>query len=429
MTDGFVFLDVETTGMDSDSRVIDIALVQTSRNGELEKIYDSLIHGDGSSGGSRLVSIHHITDEMIEHAPLFDEVWVEIEPLLHNRIIVAHNAHFDRKRINYELARIGVKPLDEFLCTFKLAKFLGLATKKSETSTGTSGKLEALAARFGITIESAHRALPDTKALVGVFWKMKEHFPNEVDDYISQYVELKTTHSNLKGSLAHEMVPKFTSNSFETDVQPNLDQEQIFNRMDLRTKDLSNRKLNGASFCQLMGLGTIFSGSSLDHSDFSQAYLEEAKFKNVSAVSTYFDRADLTKANMRFSNFHNANFEFSNLTGANFTGANLEGATFQWANLSGTNFTDANLIGAKFFNSFLSGTIFLNAIADSPAISKEMLEFNFEDINFTEVRYQRHWNFGFPNANFTRAKLHGLTLNGKDFSGSNFTGAGGSLDP
>ena len=39
LTDGFVFLDTETTGMDSDSRVIDIALVQTSRNGELEKIY------------------------------------------------------------------------------------------------------------------------------------------------------------------------------------------------------------------------------------------------------------------------------------------------------------------------------------------------------------------------------------------------------
>jgi uncharacterized protein YjbI with pentapeptide repeats len=423
MTDGFVFLDTETTGMDSDSRVIDIALVQTSRNGELQKIYDSLIHGDGSSGGSRLVSIHHITNEMIENAPLFDEVWLEIEPLLHNRIIVAHNAPFDRKRINYELARIGAKPLDEFLCTFKLAKFLGLATKKSETSTGTSGKLEALAARFGITIESAHRALPDTKALVAVFWKMKEHFPDEVDEYISQHLELQTTHSNLNGSSAHEMVPKFTPNSFEIDVQSNLDQEQIFNRMDLRIKDLSNRKLNGASFCQLMGLGTIFSGSSLDHSDFSQAYLEEAKFKNVSAVSTYFDRADLTNANMRFSNFQSANFIFADLSGANFTGANLEGAIFNWANLSSTNFTGANLTGAEFFNSVLEGTVFLNAIVDESVIPKELHNYDFSGIDFTEDRYKQHWKYGFPDASFTRAKLHGLTLKGKDFSGSDFTSA------
>ena len=423
MSNGFVFLDTETTGLSSNDRIIDIALIQTSSSGNLENTFDSLLYGDGSSGGSRLVAIHHISNEMLTNARHFAEAWVEIEPLLKNRIIVAHNAPFDRKMINYELARIGAKPLDEFLCTFKLAKYLGLATKKSETSAGTSGKLEALAARFGITIESAHRALPDTKALVAVFWKMKEHFPDEVDEYISQHLELQTTHSNLNGSLAHEMVPKFTPNSFEIDVQSNLDQEQIFNRMDLRIKDLSNRKLNGASFCQLMGLGTIFSGSSLDHSDFSQAYLEEAKFKNVSAVSTYFDRADLTNANMRFSNFQSANFIFADLSGANFTGANLEGATFNWANLSSTNFTGANLTGAEFFNSVLEGTVFLNAIVDESVIPKELHNYDFSGIDFTEDRYKQHWNYGFPDACFTRAKLHGLTLKGKDFSGSDFTSA------
>jgi len=88
MTDGFVFLDTETTGMEDDARVIDIALVQTSSNGEIEKVYDSLIHGDGSSGGSRLVAIHHITNEMIKNARRFAEVWVEIEPLLRNRIML-----------------------------------------------------------------------------------------------------------------------------------------------------------------------------------------------------------------------------------------------------------------------------------------------------------------------------------------------------
>jgi DNA polymerase III epsilon subunit-like protein len=35
MTDGFVFLDTETTGMEDDARVIDIALVQTSSSGEI----------------------------------------------------------------------------------------------------------------------------------------------------------------------------------------------------------------------------------------------------------------------------------------------------------------------------------------------------------------------------------------------------------
>ena len=423
MTDGFVFLDTETTGMDSDSRVIDIALVQTSQNGELENIYDSLIHGDGSSGGSRLVSIHHITNEMIKNAPLFDEVWVEIEPLLQNRIVVAHNAPFDRKMINYELERIGAKPLDEFLCTFKLAKFLGLATKKTETSTGTSGKLGALATRFGITIESAHRALPDTKALAAVFWKMKEQYPDQVAEYIRQHVELRTTQSASSNSSVFDKNQRLATSSFGKTKIKNLNEPQSFNRMDLRGKDFSNRNLNGAMLCQIMGLGTMFSGSSLENSHFFQSHLEGAILHGVSADSANFNRAYLLNADLTISDFQNANFEFADLSGANFTGANLEGAIFNWANLSSTNFTGANLTGAEFFNSVLEGTVFLNAIVDESVIPKELHNYDFSGIDFTEDRYKQHWNYGFPDACFTRAKLHGLTLKGKDFSGSDFTSA------
>jgi len=423
MSDGFVFLDTETTGLSSNDRVIDIALIQTSSSGNLEKTFDSLLYGDGSSGGSRLVAIHHISNEMLTNARHFAEAWVEIEPLLKNRIVVAHNAPFDRKMINYELERIGAKPLDEFLCTFKLAKFLGLATQKTETSTGTSGKLGALATRFGITIESAHRALPDTKALVAVFWKMKEQYPDQVAEYIRQHVDLRTTQSASSNSSVYDKNQRLAADSFGKTKIKYLNEPQTFNRMDLRGKDFSNKNLNGALICQIMGLGTIFSGSSLDNSHFFQSHLEEAKLQGVSADSANFNRAYLLNADLTFSNFQNANFEFADLSGANFTGANLEGAIFNWANLSSTNFTGANLTGAEFFNSVLEGTVFLNAIADESVIPKELQNYDFSGIDFTEDRYKRHWNFGFPDAIFTRAKLHGLTLEGKDFSHTDFTAA------
>ena len=434
MTDGFVFLDTETTGMEDDARVIDIALVQTSSNGEIEKVYDSLIHGDGSSGGSRLVAIHHITNEMIKNARRFAEVWVEIEPLLRNRIIVAHNELFDRKHINYELAQIGVTPLDEFLCSLKLARFLGLATRKSKSSNGSSGKLEALADRFGFKIESAHRALPDTKALVKVFWKMKEHYPDEVNEFIAHHQNANVDHLKPLGSVASSNVPSAIVEEFDKSEEHELlevDKSNFdatteghnFNRLTLPSIDFRNRNLNNALFCQILGEGANFSGCPLDNSYFIQAELSNTIFQNVSAVKADFDRAVLRNANFIGANLEKANFQFSDLDRADFTGANLEGASFGWADLTGTNFTNANLTSANFHNAHLSDTVFLNAIVEDCKLPKGLHNYDFTDINFTEDQYKRHLSIDFPNVDFTRANLQGLNLQDKNFSGANFTEA------
>ena len=183
MSDGYVFIDTETNGRDSSARVIEIALIQTSLSGERQKEFTSLIRGDGNSGGPELVRIHHITDEMIREAPHFAEVWVEILPLLQNRILVAHNSSFDQGMINRELERIGESPIGDFLCTLKLARFLGLAYRKSAQSEGASGNLGALAARLGLDVKPDHRALADTHALAAVFWKMNAMYPQKVAEY------------------------------------------------------------------------------------------------------------------------------------------------------------------------------------------------------------------------------------------------------
>ena len=433
MTDGFVFLDTETTGMEDDARVIDIALVQTSSNGEIEKVYDSLIYGDGSSGGSRLVAIHHITNEMIKNARRFAEVWVEIEPLLRNRIIVAHNELFDRKHINYELAQIGVKPLDEFLCSLKLARFLGLATRKSKTSNGSSGKLEALADRFGFKIESAHRALPDTKALVKVFWKMKEHYPDEVNEFIAHHQGIAVSTSKTLGSSVSNNAPRAMVGVVEKSEEIEIveDDESSFdatteghnfNRLTLPSIDFRNRNLNNASFCQIFGDGANFFGCPLDNSYFLQAELSNTIFQNVSAVEADFERAVLRNANFIGANLAGADFRFSDLNGSDFTGANLEDASFLGADLTGTNFTNANLTSANFHNAHLSDTVFLNAIVEYCKLPKGLHNYDFTDIDFTNDRYRRHWESDLSNANFTRANLRDLNLNAR-FTSANFVNA------
>jgi len=183
MSDGYVFIDTETNGRGPRARVIEIALIQTSLTGERQKEFTALIRGTGYSGGKRLVAIHHITDEMIKNERDFKDVWVEISPMIQNRTLVAHNAIFDQGMINRELERIGESPIGDFLCTLKLARFLGLAYRKSAQSEGASGNLGALAARLGLDVKPDHRALADTRALAAVFWKMNAMYPQKVAEY------------------------------------------------------------------------------------------------------------------------------------------------------------------------------------------------------------------------------------------------------
>ena len=453
MPDGYVFLDTETNGRGSSARVIEIALIQTSLSGERQKEFTSLIRGDGYSGGSRLVDIHHITDEMIKEAPLFAQVWVEILPMLQNRIVVAHNSAFDQRMINRELERINESTLGDFLCTLKLARFLGIAYNKTATREGASGKLGDLVRLFGLDVKPDHRALADTDALASVFWTMKEFYPKEVNDFIAQHQNIDAGHLKPLGSTASSNLPsamveefnKSDENELREVDKSNRDEttkKLHFNRLDLSLKDFSNRNLNHALFCQVLGAGTNFSGSSLDGSYFIQATLNAAIFQNMNAVGADFNHAILKNANFTNANLQDADFRFSDLSRADFTGANLEGASFGWANLSGTNFTCANLTSANFHNAHLEGTVFLNAIVEDCNLPKGLHTYDFTDIDFNNDRYKRHWESDLSNANFTRANLRDLNLDARftsanfvnadlsganlecmDLSGANFTGA------
>jgi uncharacterized protein YjbI with pentapeptide repeats/DNA polymerase III epsilon subunit-like protein len=434
MLDGYVFLDTETNGRGSSARVIELALIQTSLSGERQKEFTSLIHGDGYSGGSRLVSIHHITDEMLNDAPHFDQVWLDASPMLQNRIIVAHNSIFDQGMINRELERINESTLGDFLCTLKLARFLGIDYNKTNTREGASGKLGDLVRLFGLNVKPDHRALSDTDALASIFWKMKEIYPNEVNEFIDYHQNVTASHLKQRGSTPISDIPRPVSKKLDKsdeyeivkDDEINFDvttEEQNFNRLNLPSADFSNRILDNAQFCQIFADGANFSYSSLDESHFIQANLSDTIFKNASAVKADFNRAGLRNADFTGANLEGADFRFSDLSNADFTGANLEGALFSWANLLGTNFTDANLALAEFHNSFFQGTTFFNAIVECCNLPKGLHNYDFTDIDFTNVRYKKHWELNFPNTNFTRANLRGLDLEFTNFTGANFTNA------
>ncbi|MCX3059756.1 DEDDh family exonuclease [Streptomyces beihaiensis] len=156
---GYAVVDVETTGLSRDDRIISAAVYRLDTRGEVEDHWYTLVNPQRDPGP---VWIHGLTAEVLARAPLFPEVAEEFAARLDGRVLVAHNAVFDWSMIAREYARAKrTAPVRQRLCTIALSKELGLPLRNH--------KLESLAAHFGVVQEHAHHALDDARVLAEAF--------------------------------------------------------------------------------------------------------------------------------------------------------------------------------------------------------------------------------------------------------------------
>ncbi|MEV3856582.1 DEDDh family exonuclease [Streptomyces sp. NPDC050095] len=156
---GYAVVDVETTGLSRDDRIISAAVYRLDAQGEVEDHWYTLVNPERDPGP---VWIHGLTTDVLEGAPLFPEIAEEFAARLDGRVLVAHNAVFDWSMIAREYARAQrTAPVRQRLCTIALSKELGLPLPNH--------KLESLAAHFGVVQERAHHALDDARVLAEAF--------------------------------------------------------------------------------------------------------------------------------------------------------------------------------------------------------------------------------------------------------------------
>ncbi|MET7439470.1 exonuclease domain-containing protein, partial [Streptomyces sp. NPDC005568] len=137
---GYAVVDVETTGLARDDRIISAAVYRLDARGEVEDHWYTTVNPERDPGP---VWIHGLTSEMLEGAPLFPDIAEEFASRLADRVLVAHNAVFDWSMIAREYARAEREaPVRQRLCTIALSKELGLPLPNH--------KLESLAAHFGV---------------------------------------------------------------------------------------------------------------------------------------------------------------------------------------------------------------------------------------------------------------------------------------
>ncbi|MGX2997972.1 DEDDh family exonuclease [Streptomyces sp. JNUCC 64] len=157
--EGYAVVDVETTGLSRDDRIVSAGVYRLDARGEVEDHWYTTVNPERDPGP---VWIHGLTAGELAGAPLFTEIAGEFAARLEGRVLVAHNAAFDWSMIAREYARAErVPPVRQRLCTIALSKELGLPLPNH--------RLESLAAHFGVVQQRAHHALDDARVLAEAF--------------------------------------------------------------------------------------------------------------------------------------------------------------------------------------------------------------------------------------------------------------------
>lgn len=154
-----VILDTETTGLDATSEVVEIAVIETGGNVLLNTLVKP-VHPCSVDA----LATHGITDEMLEDAPFFDEVWNELYPILLERDVVVYNARYDIGVLRHCAGLRGLTfPDVKAHCLMKqYAAYAGVV--KVDCGCYAYHKLDAACANVGIAVHDVHRALIDARS-------------------------------------------------------------------------------------------------------------------------------------------------------------------------------------------------------------------------------------------------------------------------
>ncbi|MBQ8751275.1 MAG: DNA polymerase III subunit epsilon [Alphaproteobacteria bacterium] len=164
-----IVFDTETTGFDpaTGDRLVEIGAVELINHVPTGRTYHQYINPDRDVP-EEVVKVHGLTNEFLKDYPFFDKVaqeWVDF--IGDDGILVAHNATFDMKFINYELQKLGYEEYkwDRVVDTLEIAK---------NKFPGQRNNLDALCKRFGVDNSSRtfHGALLDAQLLAEVYLEL-----------------------------------------------------------------------------------------------------------------------------------------------------------------------------------------------------------------------------------------------------------------
>lgn len=163
----YAIIDLETTGLSPDKgdRIIEIGIMIVDAAYNVVSVHETLVNPKRKV---TLTHVHGIDDHMVANAPTIEDINEDVLALLHNRIVVAHNAVFEQRFLNSELNGRNLTT-NNFLDTLKYARLI--------TPT-ENHKLGTIAEFYGVPYVDAHTAMGDVIVTRQVLSKMLPSNPN-----------------------------------------------------------------------------------------------------------------------------------------------------------------------------------------------------------------------------------------------------------
>lgn len=163
----YVVVDLETTGLDpyKGCEIIEIGITEII-NGKIGKNYSRLIKPKNQIPYF-ITEITNISNDMVENEEEIETVLPRFREYLANKTMIAHNAKFDLKFLNYYLELLNLEPITNYICTLDMLK-------QVKSYKGKNKKLETACRYYNIENKNAHRADSDTLATAKLFLMIKD---------------------------------------------------------------------------------------------------------------------------------------------------------------------------------------------------------------------------------------------------------------
>ena len=163
-----IVLDTETTGLDpkNGDRIVEIGCLELVNRLPTGNTYHVYINPERDMP-KEAEAVHGLSQAFLADKPLFAEVADDFAAFVKGAALIIHNAAFDMKFLNAELARLGRDDLRDN----EIIDTLSMARKKFP---GAPASLDALCRRFGVdnSNRDLHGALIDSELLAGVYLEL-----------------------------------------------------------------------------------------------------------------------------------------------------------------------------------------------------------------------------------------------------------------
>lgn len=164
-----IILDTESTGLNpaDGHRLVEIGCLELYNHIPTGKVYQQYINPQRDMPAGAF-EVHGLSEEFLSDKPIFSEIAEEFLAFIEDSPLVIHNASFDMRFLNYELAKAKHPKL-------KMSRTIDTLIIAREKFPGSPANLDALCRRFKIdnSNRTRHGALLDSELLAEVYLELK----------------------------------------------------------------------------------------------------------------------------------------------------------------------------------------------------------------------------------------------------------------